>query len=948
MKLKFFILLLTCFGHITSQTQKINEKSPEFQKVLQLYSKAELFNKSKNYKKAAEIYEETVTHFETNFSIEHFYYGLLLNNLAKAYSDNKNYEKALVLFKKALSNTEQYLGKSNTQYNLILNNIARTYQHLEQFKKGISYSKEALANIASNFGKSHIEYAMALNILGGLYFKNNDIKSALSIFIKALQIIENSNATKHPEYDVILNNLGLCYKELGQFNKALFYYNRSLEIIKRTKGKNNTNYITSISNLAGLHIDNKELISAKNLITEALQIIEKIKGKNNIDYSKSLSQLAEIHKQRGQFKKAQICYKEALDIVEKTLGSKHSEYASAIGNLASIYDLLKEHDNALPLREEALKLSEDIYGRNNISYSISLNNLASTLKEMKRYNEALPYLKELNDDLLRQIETSFLLLSEKERENFIANIMKQRLDEFLSFNFKTENAKSEVSELALNNILISKGLLLNSTQNILSELESLNDNLITKKINDLRIQKSILSKQLILPINDRKININEAEKNIQSNEIELLKLYENNFGNYTLIKDFKKNKLKKNEIAIEFKRFKDYTNNFFGIYQYVAYIYHKNTKKLKVVNLFEERQLKKYITNTTSPNQLYKTRGAKGKTTKTNTIVADSIYHLVWKPLEEHLKDSKTIYYSPDGLLHKIPFAALPNSENKLLGEIHDLNLMGNTSNIRTNLSQPNLSDAVLIGGIDYNYVQSDKAIIEENQFSILESEQLLGNTNNKKISAGNSTWSYLSGTQKEIESIKELLPLSKLLSKKKATETTFKNLSGNSPSVIHIATHGYFFPDLEITNKEQPYRKAENPLLRTGLLFANANYAWQNGNNPYEEDDGILTALEISNLDLKNTDIVILSACETGLGDIEGSEGVYGLQRAFKMAGVKTIIMSLWEVPDTETAEFMELFYTHWKAKNNPKKAFKEAQKLMMSKYRGNPEKWAAFVLFE
>ncbi len=129
---------------------------------------------------------------------------------------------------------------------------------------------------------------------------------------------------------------------------------------------------------------------------------------------------------------------------------------------------------------------------------------------------------------------------------------------------------------------------------------------------------------------------------------------------------------------------------------------------------------------------------------------------------------------------------------------------------------------------------------------------------------------------------------------------------------------------------------------------MANANYAWQHGTNPYEEDDGILTALEISNLDLKNTDIVILSACETGLGDIPSSEGVYGLQRAFKMAGVNTIIMTLWEVPDKETAEFMDLFYTKWKATNNPKTAFKDAQKVMMNTYRDNPEKWAAFVYFE
>jgi CHAT domain-containing protein len=136
--------------------------------------------------------------------------------------------------------------------------------------------------------------------------------------------------------------------------------------------------------------------------------------------------------------------------------------------------------------------------------------------------------------------------------------------------------------------------------------------------------------------------------------------------------------------------------------------------------------------------------------------------------------------------------------------------------------------------------------------------------------------------------------------------------------------------------------------MLRSGLILANANYAWKNGSNPFEEDDGILTALDISNLDLRKTDIVILSACETGLGDIPSSEGVFGLQRAFKMAGVNTIIMTLWEVPDKETAEFMKMFYKKWKVCKNPKEAFKHAQNYMMKRYRYQPDKWAAFVLFE
>jgi CHAT domain-containing protein len=311
---------------------------------------------------------------------------------------------------------------------------------------------------------------------------------------------------------------------------------------------------------------------------------------------------------------------------------------------------------------------------------------------------------------------------------------------------------------------------------------------------------------------------------------------------------------------------------------------------------------------------LYKTRGTITKSNKAQLALADSIYKLVWKPLEKFVKSSSTIYFSPDGLLHKIPFAALPNTNNKLIGELYDIQQMGNTTDVNSNFKQPNSKDVLLIGGVKYEYKIDSTKQKKDFVYNVLESKELLGDTINRSISRNG--FGYLKGTAKEIKDINTLLGSARQLTGYNATETAFKDLSGNSPSVLHIATHGFFFKKSkkqprqnELLEQKNAYKVHENPLLRSGLLFANANYAWKNGNNPYEKDDGILTALEISNLDLKNTDIVILSACETGLGDIEGSEGVYGLQRAFKMAGVKTIIMSLWPVPDAETAEFMNLF---------------------------------------
>jgi CHAT domain-containing protein len=189
------------------------------------------------------------------------------------------------------------------------------------------------------------------------------------------------------------------------------------------------------------------------------------------------------------------------------------------------------------------------------------------------------------------------------------------------------------------------------------------------------------------------------------------------------------------------------------------------------------------------------------------------------------------------------------------------------------------------------------------------------------------------------------------------ATEESLKALNRSSPAVLHIATHGFFYPDPKNIKQDdvaalfdvggRKFKQSDNPLLRSGLAFAGANNAWRA--KPAEGiEDGILTALEVSNMYLPNTKLVVLSACETALGDIQGNEGIYGLQRAFSMAGVPNLVMSLWKVPDHETSEFMQVFYQHIFAKKEIRYAFNLAQREMKNRYPYSPYKWAAWILVQ
>jgi CHAT domain-containing protein len=228
---------------------------------------------------------------------------------------------------------------------------------------------------------------------------------------------------------------------------------------------------------------------------------------------------------------------------------------------------------------------------------------------------------------------------------------------------------------------------------------------------------------------------------------------------------------------------------------------------------------------------------------------------------------------------------------------------------------------------------------------------------------SGITKWNYLAGTKKEVDQIKNKSQQngfsSTVINGPHASEESIKLLDGRAtPFVLHLATHGFFFPDpktdilednIKLTsemNKSKIFKTSDDPMMRSGLLFAGANNYWGKTIDNLTTDDGILTANEISNLDLSACQLVVLSACETGLGDIKGSEGVFGLQRAFKMAGVKNIIMSLWKVPDTQTAELFTIFYSECFEGKSIYEAFQTAQIKMKSKY--SPYYWAGFVLLE
>jgi tetratricopeptide (TPR) repeat protein/CHAT domain-containing protein len=912
---------------------------------LRLNNLASLYRSLQEYDLALPLYQTALLNTEKSLGKNHSNYGVILNNLALLYKSKGEYHKALTFYLEASGNTAKSLGKDHSDYGSRLNNLAELYVTMGQYEEALPIYHQALENAENSLGKEHPNYGVILSNLAGLYESLGEYKLALNLYLEALETTKRSLGKSHPNYGNSLNNLGILYKSMGQYDKALPLYREALLITENNQGKDHSDYWIRQNNLADIYESMEQYQKALPLYKESLESVEKILGKDHSDYGVVLSNLAGLYESMEMDTMALPLYLEALENAENSLGEEHSDYGSRLNNLAMNYRSLGDYEKALPLYLESLENTEKSLGKSHSKYGTVLNNLARLYNSMGHHKKALPLYLEANNILTNQIQKIFSFRSEAEKKVFL-DLLSSNFEGYQSQNINFYQNNSEFLKMNLNNQLVLKGLLLKSEKNILLDLDALGDSLISKKTNELRKNKIQYTQQLAMISLNRTLNSDSLLQIINQQEASIIQEHFKHYGEATdYNRDWRKvqQKLTEHQVAIEFSHFRYYNSREkTDSIIYVAYLMRRAWKEPKMVYLFEENELKSLL-DQRSPNQLYSSRGALVKNMA--GLCLDSLYSLIWSKIMPSLEGVNTIYYAPDGMLHQISFAALGDSTGTLIHK-YELVQLSSTYMLHKGLTSPNRSSFSLWGGINYQYDTSNQAI-QENPLSL---------TYIDRGSRGeNGTWDSLPGTQKELEDLGNLLEQKKIgfsrLSSDSATETQFKDLSGNSPKILHIATHGFFFedPKNETPNdNHNVYVKSEDPLMRSGLLFTGANYAWMHGTNPYEQEDGILTAMEISNMDLSNTEMVVLSACETGLGDIDGNEGVYGLQRAFKMAGVDIIVMSLWQVPDKETTEFMGLFYSKWLAGQPVRTAFNATQKTMQIKYAGQPLNWAAFVLFE
>ncbi|MFC2131915.1 CHAT domain-containing protein, partial [Bacteroidota bacterium] len=328
-------------------------------------------------------------------------------------------------------------------------------------------------------------------------------------------------------------------------------------------------------------------------------------------------------------------------------------------------------------------------------------------------------------------------------------------------------------------------------------------------------------------------------------------------------------------------------------------------------------------------------------------------YSRYWEKLHEKLKGYKKIYLSADGIYNKLNPSTLLMPDGKYLLDVYDIQQLNSTKDIllgfyETKQESNIYNSAVLIG--NPNFALSEEEVRKASERIRSESEESeiwepMASTRGIKLTK-------LPGTETEIKDVEKFLESRKWDVKSYVGDMALKTAvkAANSPRVLHIATHGMFLEDVKRESSQMfgfdEQRMVENPLLRSGLFFTGAdNYLKAEDEKPTGDVNGVLTAYEAMNLNLDHTELVVLSACETGLGEIKNGEGVFGLRRAFQTAGAKTIVMSLWTVSDQATQELMSSFYSNWVTGMTKREAFSKAQQTIKAKYK-DPYYWGAFVM--
>ncbi|WMN11467.1 tetratricopeptide repeat protein [Marivirga salinae] len=906
-----------------------------------------------NIDKATNYFTKNLQLIEKTLGKETVEYANTLNNLGSLSLENSEYDLAESYFKDA-GYIFRTIFESNHENNAkVYENLGTVAQSRSRFRQADSLYRLAEKTYVNSLGENHPALLNVYSKLALVKMGEAEYPIAEQYFRKTLNLSKTIYGNQSAAYADALSGIGLYYQNTGNLKEAKNNLLSAIDIYIEKLGKLHPSYVTSIENLSSIYQSEGNTEKALPLLNEALEMDSIIYGVNHPKYATTLHNLASLYLANEDFEKAEEYYEKSLVIDEKVYGSNNPVFASTQYNLAVLYQKQEAFEKADSLFSKVSKLRKEVLGVNHPNYIFTLYGWGILKQVQNDIDSAYTLFSESVDSYLFLFKEYFPSMSESEKSAFYhkVNPVFEAYKDFAIENFQTI---PKLKEDLFNLQLTTKAMLLNASAKMRNKILNSGDQELIALFTSWQDKKEKAIQYYSYTkeeLTEQDINLDEIENSINSMEKELSvksNLFNAGFGSDSINWQKLKQSLGPNTGVVELVRVKKSLKNDSIIY--AGLILTDTMDEPQIAVLQEGRRIEQKYFN--AYQNLIKFK------------LMDKIsYEKLWEWVDKDIPEGlDKLYISPDGIYNKININTL-YSEN--LGQY-----LLEKENIRIITSARDLikTDMKVLSNDSTSLATDSTFIAESDSLSITEYPSLvligspdfsLGRPSDEMKLTSQSTGLMrdfnggippLPGTKLEINAIDSMTKannwrVTKYI-EKEANEILIDSLS--APNILHIATHGFFKTydsDKKISGAENQ-GKEENPLLRSGILLSGASIGLAGG-LPYEDsfEDGLLTAYETMNLNLEGTELVVLSACETGLGDVKNGEGVYGLQRAFLVAGAKNLIMSLWTVNDYTTQLLMTEFYKHWTEGDDKFTSFRKAQMKIKEEFP-QPYYWAAFTI--
>jgi CHAT domain-containing protein/tetratricopeptide (TPR) repeat protein len=846
-----------------------------------------------------------------------------MQNLGVLYNSSGRPNLAEPLYKRAIAIYEKALGSTHLKLAPVCCNLAMVYRQQGRLADAETYARRSAEINAQEKGKDHPDYAFALQLLGLINFDRGNHKDAVTELTEALAVREKTLGPDHYLTAQTANALGWALATAGNREQAEQLLKRALAIDQRQFGEQHPATLSVRHNLAKVWCQSERYGEAETEYQRCIAAAEKL-GDTKL-LAASLDGLAEVLHRQGEHSKAQSLLERALEVNKDSVSQQPRERAIYLNALGVQLMLQNKLDEAAKLFAQACEIQEQLYGAESDKRAETMLNVGMLHVLRGSWDEATRVLHQANTILLRRRSDVFATLSEQQKLAWVwghSNLWNQ----LLSVARNPATREAHAAEWAFETASLSRGAALDA---IVTEqqmaLASRDPGLLELVSQCAEVRRRLGRIPSGSPEDQRALKqdrelLDNLESQLALKSASFAQMRKQQRSDSAAIS----NAIPAGAVLLSFVRYLDYdfAQHQNGAMRYLAFTLSRGGAP-KLFDLgpaaaidAAARALR--TEGTDAPRRIAELGEPAAE--KAYNEKATSLSALLLKPVWNELKDARTWIVCPDGLLATLPLATLPTPEGeKPVIDGRELNYVSSERDLPA-FGQPRAggtSGACIFADPDF-----DAEIAAPSGTAPPPSGAAPEARSNKGIK-----WSRLQGTHDEATALRALFEQAKspAIVKMGADATKGAMAALSPPRFLHIATHGFYIPEKNepvatpafsgrglagVTSSAisaQPsvlgLAQLDNPMLRSGLVFAGAN----TGNGLQA---GIATAQELSGLNLWGTELVVLSACETGLGDVYNAEGILGLRRSLLISGARSLMMSLWKVPDKETTGLMVEFY--------------------------------------